>query len=362
MKRKMKWNRTKTALLAAIILILTMIPAAAFADSSVTVNVTVKNETFAQGTNNGKGESPWSGSLISDYPVTLTTGQSMQDAIDKACSEKGVTLNAYPGYIYGVDGLYDGYGNGEPNGGGAAGWITSLNGWFADTGVNNITVGGRAGLELQSGDEIVVAYSCDGGPDVGNDWSITDKSLGKLSFDKGILSPTFKPAEQEYILTVPHGTKLVSLSATPTNPANFITLMSIDNGTSFLRPTTVNVTDGAVIEVYCGSSTDIFDRSIISAGCPSPAAMLASLPSPMTLTILPLESSYPMMFFRVSCFETAAFSSPAMSISTLKWPAFTRIALSFILRMWSTAMVLLQPVAVTKISPKDAASAIVMTS
>ena len=51
-----------------------------------------------------------------------------------------------------------------------------------------------------------------------------------------------------------------------------------------------------------------------------------------------------------------------MSISTLKWPVFARMAPSFIFWTCSLRMTDLSPVAVQKMSPIDAAFSIVSTS
>ena len=51
-----------------------------------------------------------------------------------------------------------------------------------------------------------------------------------------------------------------------------------------------------------------------------------------------------------------------MSISTLKWPVLQRIAPSFIASKCSRAITCLSPVAVQKMSPIAAASAIGITS
>ena len=56
------------------------------------------------------------------------------------------------------------------------------------------------------------------------------------------------------------------------------------------------------------------------------------------------------------------FSSHATSISQSKWPMLQRIAWSFIAFMCSGRMMLMQPVAVTKMSPRTAAFSIVVTS
>ena len=66
--------------------------------------------------------------------------------------------------------------------------------------------------------------------------------------------------------------------------------------------------------------------------------------------------------YRASRVSTASARSAGMSISTLKWPVLQRIAPSFIGSMCSRAITCLSPVAVQKMSPIAAASAIGITS
>ena len=115
-------------------------------------------------------------------------------------------------------------------------------------------------------------------------------------------------------------------------------------------------------ELECRVSTLRKLMSMISAGGPSAAAILASFPSPMKFTVLPFSRVYPMMLARVSFLETAAFSRSAISISTLKWPALASMALSFIASICSTVIVCMHPVAVTNISPSGAAFALFLFS
>jgi len=55
-------------------------------------------------------------------------------------------------------------------------------------------------------------------------------------------------------------------------------------------------------------------------------------------------------------------ASAAMSISLSKWPMLPTIALCFIRAMWSTVMMSLLPVAVTKMSALSTTSSSVRTS
>ncbi len=60
--------------------------------------------------------------------------------------------------------------------------------------------------------------------------------------------------------------------------------------------------------------------------------------------------------------SVAISRSAGISISTLKWPVFARIAPSFMRSMCSRAITCLSPVAVQKMSPISAAFAIESTS
>jgi hypothetical protein len=67
------------------------------------------------------------------------------------------------------------------------------------------------------------------------------------------------------------------------------------------------------------------------------------------------------MFGRIVRLEVESDSKSEMLISTLKWPLLHMMAPSFIFSMCSLRMTLMSPVAVTNISPIDAASDIGMT-
>ncbi|MDO4486763.1 MAG: hypothetical protein Q4C46_09265 [Bacillota bacterium] len=235
-------------------------PQDAYADDSVTVKVTVKNETFTTPVV-GRGDPAWTGNLFaSNYEVTLSDGQTIQDAIKKACSENEKTIDASPGYIYGINGIFDGYNDGI-SGSDSAGWIISLNGWFLDNSPNMFSVGGKAGMHLKDGDEILVEYSMDGGTDVGNvyRYDLGDKVLSKLTFSKGTLDKQFDPVVENYYLNVDSETDKVKLSLALKYPENFIALVSTDGGKTFSVPGDINVADGTKIEVYCGTTTGIYE-------------------------------------------------------------------------------------------------------
>ena len=102
--------------------------------------------------------------------------------------------------------------------------------------------------------------------------------------------------------------------------------------------------------------------SITSAGCPSAAARLTSRPSAIRYSLRPSASVNSSTNSRAIRVSDASFRSAGISISTLKWPVFDRIAPSFISSKCSRAITFLSPVAVQNMSPIFAAAAIESTS
>ncbi len=101
--------------------------------------------------------------------------------------------------------------------------------------------------------------------------------------------------------------------------------------------------------------------SMTSDGWPSAAARLTSLPSPIRYTRLRLLSVYCMVLSLTSFLPVDCFSIPGIDISTLKWPAFAKIAPSFILAMSLSTITSLHPVVVMNTSPTSAALFILAT-
>ena len=180
--------------------------------------------------------------IIAEGDVDLYPSDSAMSVIARLASEKGVAvLGADKGYITSVAGL------GEFDCGGKSGWMGTIDDWFANTGLSSVTVSGGA---LETGAEIDLKYTLDGGPDLGSDWGSNDKTVASLSVGAGILSPAFSADVHSYTLTLPEGSTSVALTPTATNK-NFQVKARV-GGTWYKRGAEIPVSDGALIEIVCG--------------------------------------------------------------------------------------------------------------
>lgn len=179
---------------------------------------------------------------IAEGDVDLYPSDSAMSAIARLASEKGVAvLGADKGYITSVAGL------GEFDCGGKSGWMGTIDDWFANTGLSSVTVSGGA---LETGAEIDLKYTLDGGPDLGSDWGSNDKTVASLSVGAGILSPSFSADVHSYTLTLPEGSTSVALTPTATNK-NFQVKARV-GGTWYKRGAEIPISNGALIEIVCG--------------------------------------------------------------------------------------------------------------
>jgi|GEM_PF-4806869 len=176
MKKKMK---LVTVMALSIMLVFAMMPSAVFADSdTITVNVTVKNDTFVHplvDLDNNIITPPWTGKLFTKpvkVPVEFDT--NLHDALFDYFG-KMIDL-AWWGGIGGFHGLNEGINIEEaPWGGPADYWVFQLNGddsYGAVTYVNTdeealqyVDLGygfGYQEIKLKDGDNVLIAFSLDG--------------------------------------------------------------------------------------------------------------------------------------------------------------------------------------------------------
>ena len=200
------------SILLALLLIVSLLPGAAFAQDGGTVRVIAENKTFTEPVD---GVAPaWTGTLF-DETVTRTDGMTMMDALEAAAGQAGkaltVTSGAYGDYLSGVAGL-----NGSDTAMG--GWMGTLNDWFTDTSMDSTAVA--------DGDVVRVQYSCNWGADIGSDWGSTDVSLRSLRCSAGALSPAFSGEATSYTLTIPYGTQQVTVTPSAVNKNNKVTVLA----------------------------------------------------------------------------------------------------------------------------------------
>ena len=102
--------------------------------------------------------------------------------------------------------------------------------------------------------------------------------------------------------------------------------------------------------------------SMISAGCPCPAARFMRRPSAIRYSLRPSFVLYSSMKSRTLSQDTEASCRAGLLISLSKWPTLPMMHPSFMAAMCSAAMTSLQPVTVMTMSAILTASAILMTS
>lgn len=169
-------------------------------ESAQTVYVTVENIMFTE----AEG-APWSGKLLDMYPVEIET-EAMMDAVEKALAEnsyqaEGIKSN-YITSIHGLSALQEGSGE-------QSGWMSTINGWFANVGAEDITV--------EDGDVIDFMFSKNYGGDIGSKWGDNSTFLKGIEFDSGELTEEFDKNQTEYTLTLPEGTSDLVVKPTAEN-------------------------------------------------------------------------------------------------------------------------------------------------
>lgn len=237
----MKKAKRSLALLAALLLVLALAPAAVQAETESYVTVVVKNDTYAAG--------PWSGTLF-EVQVPVVSGMTVEQAIREAFETPEAdgesidwinygTVDSPIWFISDISGLSTGAA------GGWSGWMFTVNNWFNTTGLS---------APAEANDFIVVQYSVDGmGADLG---SIFDPALGannktlKAILGDGTLEPAFDPAVHEYTLNVNYATDFITLHPVAFNLNYQVRTQVGDTTYKWMEP--VPVGDGTVVTITCG--------------------------------------------------------------------------------------------------------------
>lgn len=196
-----------------------------------TVRVVVENNTLPV-----SAGAAWEGILV-DAQTELYADSTMMTCVVDALGEYPQE-GADSGYIESINGL---------GVSGMSGWTGTLNDWFTSEGFAAFNA---ADGTLQSGDEIRIMYTCNGGEDCGGSWENNDKTLAALSFDVGELSPAFDAATHEYTLTVPYGT--TALYVTPTAANKNFQVHTFVGDIAYKRSQPVPAADGTVISIVDG--------------------------------------------------------------------------------------------------------------
>ena len=196
-----------------------------------TVRVVVENNTLPV-----SAGAAWEGILV-DAQTELYADSTMMTCVVDALGEYPQE-GADSGYIESINGL---------GVSGMSGWTGTLNDWFTSEGFAAFNA---ADGTLQSGDEIRIMYTCNGGEDCGGSWKNNDKTLAALSFDVGELSPAFDAGTHEYTLTVPYGT--TALYVTPTAANKNFQVHTFVGDIAYKRSQPVPAADGTVISIVDG--------------------------------------------------------------------------------------------------------------
>mgnify|MGYP004510954419 CR=1 FL=1 len=228
------------ALLLALVMALSLIPAAAFADNA-TAHVIVENTTFTEAV---KGKEPaFTGTLVATDVAIQPGVTTMMDCVKNALASAGFTaVETQPNYIGKVTKGEESLS--ERDGGSSSGWMGALNDWFVNQGMASFTV--------SAGDEIRFMYTKNGGSDLGGSWSSGggDTTLTALSFSAGTLAPAFSRDVRDYTLTLDAGVRTVK--AIPTAANKNFQVRTVVDGTEYMRTQAIPVVNGRKLLVTCG--------------------------------------------------------------------------------------------------------------
>ena len=229
------------SLLLALVMALSLVPTSVLAApvDLGKAHVIVENTTFTKPVD---GKAPaWTGTLVDTW-VKLTEDSTMMGCVAQALEAKGYSqTGAESNYISEINGLS------EFDGGFMSGWMGTLNDWFTNEGFAAFTV---AAGKLESGDEIRVMYTCNGGDDLGGSWGNNDNTVKALTFSAGELSPAFYKDTHSYTLKLAPEVSSVVVTPTASNK-NFQVRTSVGE-TVYKRTAEIPVADGTVITVKCG--------------------------------------------------------------------------------------------------------------
>lgn len=235
------------------------IPAMAAEDSETPVSehanqvrVIVENTTWRaddETTWQGGGAPAWDGTLVDEW-VDINDDSSIATCVIDALTRHNYTQDgAENNYTASIEGI------GEFDNGWMSGWMVTLNDWFINAGICAFTV---ADGNLRAGDEIRFMYTSNGyGEDIGGSWYNNETTVKSVEFSAGVLNVPFDKDTHAYTLTLPIGTKKLTVRPTATNK-NFkvATKSSADEQTVWYRSNdSITVADGTVLSVVCNDST-----------------------------------------------------------------------------------------------------------
>lgn len=242
------------AWLMVLAMVVTLLPVGNVAKAEEglgTVKVIIENTTFAKADG-----AAWEGTYEAE--VALEAADDINTLIEKAAKKLEFSCSVVPSYYGGtylseVNGLKEGDYT-DPNAAySMSGWTGTLNGWFTDMGFSNYTVENKG---VKAGDVIKVMYSCDGGPDVGNDYNNPTTALKTIGNKSGSIEETFAADKLSYTIIVAK-----SQSSLVLNPVAelgscqvriFVNEYDVKSDKYYLAGDEVPVKDGDVIYIGVG--------------------------------------------------------------------------------------------------------------
>lgn len=189
-----------TAAVVTLAMTAALLPITAFAEKTTsTVYVTVENSTLSNAAFTGK--------RLENYPVEVSEGDKIGDAIQKAFDANNIEQEGLEnGYITSVNGLFAGSDGDDTT---WDGWMVTLNDWITANTMNSYYV--------SDGDEIALMYSITMGADLGGSYTNNDTKIKSLSIDKGELDKEFSSDVTEYTLTLPEDVQTIRVTPTAVN-------------------------------------------------------------------------------------------------------------------------------------------------
>ena len=207
------------------------------------VRVIIENNTFTV-----EDGAPWDGVLCDEW-VQTDADSTMFSVIKTVIENNGFSSTGLDqGFITEVNGL-------TAEAGGEMGcYLMMLDNWMIDSSAEDFTV---ADGFLVDDDEIKLVYSTMYGMDLGYDYSGTDTSLKSVNFSQGQLSQPFTSDCHDYILTLPDGVDMITVSCEQTNIAYRAKVYHncadyAYNGIDFKPSQKMEVVDGEVILIVVG--------------------------------------------------------------------------------------------------------------
>lgn len=190
-----------SSLAITMAIVVGIFPTMSFAENDLgKVYVSFENTTSYNQSSGAK----WDGTLLNMAEVAIDDGDTMLDIFNKVVEKNGITqTGAEYSYITEINGLSAG------DGGAQSGWVTTINDWFATSGINDVYV--------SDGDVLKWMYSLDYGADMGGDWSNAAQTLSNLTFSEGEMDTSFTENDFEYTLTIPNDVTTVQVTPTASN-------------------------------------------------------------------------------------------------------------------------------------------------